>query len=158
MSYVAFRDGLSHAIFPFIGSIIIAVFSFHYYTKLGLFITQNAAGIPIEMSNFLSFLLLVVVSGLIVKLLKGVLDKIVKVEWHPVIEKFGGVVVGAAGAYIITGIVLMILALIPLSYLQYSIRERSLTGKYVLMAGPEIYGRVSCFFPTPKAPASKPSS
>lgn len=182
MSYVALRDGLSHEIFPFIGTILIVVFCLHYYNKLGFFLSQNLANIPLEISNFISFLILVAVLGFLVKLLKGLLDKIIKVEWHPVIEKFGGLVVGIARAYIVTGIVLMVLALMPLSYLQWSIRDKSLTGRYVLMAGPEIYDRVSRFLPTikigeaslnksiilkdfmsnksvaPKSPTTKPSS
>ena len=46
---------------------------------------------------------------------------------------------------------ILMLALLPLSYLQWSIRDKSLTGKYVLMAGPEIYARLSGFIPTLKA-------
>ncbi len=105
---------------------------------------------PVEISNFLSFLLLVAAMGFLVKFLKGILDKIVKVQWHPLIEKFGGLAVGIARAYIITSIVLTVLVLMPLSYLQWSVRDKSLMGKYVLMAGPEIYGKISVFLPTIK--------
>lgn len=150
MSYVAFKEGLSHEIFPFIGSIVIVVLGLHYYTRMGLFISQILGGMPVEISNFFSFLILVAVMGFLVKLLKGILDKIVQVQWHPLIEKFGGLAVGIARAYIITSIVLIVLALMPLPYLQWSIRDRSLTGKYVLMAGPEIYGKVAAFLPTIK--------
>lgn len=150
MSYVAFREGLSHEIFPFIGSVVIVMVSLHYYMKIGSFISQNVGSIPAEISNFFSFLVLVVVVGFAVKLLGRLLEKIVKVGWHPIIEKFGGLVVGIMRAYIITGVVLMMLALMPLSYLQWSIRDKSFTGKYVLMAGPEIYSRLSRFLPTIK--------
>jgi uncharacterized membrane protein required for colicin V production len=149
MSYVAFSHGLSHEIFPFFGIIIVAIFTFHYYVKLGAALSQATNMLP-EIANFLTFLALLVVLGILVKLIKGVLDKIIKVEWHPVIEKFGGILVGVMRAYIVTSLVLTILALMPLSYLQWSIRERSLTGRYVLMAGPEIYSRVSAFLPTVK--------
>ncbi len=150
MSYVAFKEGLSHEIFPFIGAILIAVLSLYYYTRVGLVISQNLGGMPVEISNFLSFLLLVAAMGFLVKFLKGILDKIVKVQWHPLIEKFGGLAVGIARAYIITSIVLTVLVLMPLSYLQWSVRDKSLMGKYVLMAGPEIYGKISVFLPTIK--------
>lgn len=148
MSYVAFRDGLSHEIFPFFGAILVVVFSLHYYERIGSFISQNLANIPVEISNFVSFLVLVIGLSLIVRLLRAVLDKIIKIEWHPAIEKFGGLVVGIMRAYIITGIILMAMALAPFSYLQWSIRDRSLTGRYILMAGPEIYARVAGILPT----------
>ena len=151
ISYVAFIDGLSHEIFPFLGSRVIVLVSLNYYLRIGSFISQNVVNIPVEISNFLSFFVLVVALGFAVRLLRGVFDKLVKVEWHPVIEKFGGLVVGIMRAYIITGIVLMMLALMPLSYLQWSIRDRSLTGRYFLMACPEVYARLSGFLPAIKA-------
>lgn len=143
MSYVAFRDGLSHEIFPFIGTVIIVAFSFYYYKRIGALISANLANVPIEISNFLSYLAIVIVLGFLLRFLRVILDKIVKVEWHPVIEKFGGLAVGIAKAYLVTGIVLTALALIPLSYLQWSIKDKSITGKYVLMAGPEVYNKVA---------------
>jgi len=141
MSYVAFMDGLSHEIFPLIGSIVVFVLSLHYYKSLGDMISQGMGNIPSEITNLLGFVILVVISGFVVKFLKIIIDKIVKVQWHPVIEKFGGLFAGIVKAYIITAIVLTMMALIPLSYLQWSIKDRSLTGKYVLMAGPEIYSK-----------------
>ncbi len=158
ISYVAFRDGLSHEIFPFIGSILIMVLAMHYYTVLGSYISRNMMNMPIELANFLSFLVLVVALGLLVRLSRVALDKIVKVQWHPIMEKFGGLVVGIMKAYVVTGIVLMTLSLIPLSYLQWSIKDKSLTGKYILRAGPEIYNRVGRFFPVIKfGETSKPT-
>jgi len=147
ISYVAFRDGLSHEIFPFIGSILIMVLAMRYYTALGSFISRSMMNMPIELSNFLAFLTLVVALGFLVRLLRLLLDKIVKVEWHPVLEKFGGLAVGIMKAYVVTGIVLMTLSLMPLSYLAWSIKEKSLTGKYILRAAPEIYERVGIFLP-----------
>jgi len=150
ISYVAFRDGLSHEIFSLIGSILVMVLAMRYYPVFGSSISSNMMNMPIELANFLSFLVLVAASGFIVRLLRVVLDKIVKVQWHPLIEKFGGLAVGIMKAYVIAGIVLMTLSLMPLSYLQWSIKDKSLTGKYILRAGPEIYDRVGRFLPAVK--------
>jgi uncharacterized membrane protein required for colicin V production len=166
ISYVAFRDGLSHEIFPFIGSILIMVLAMRYYTVLGGSISRGMMNMPVELANFLSFLGLVIVLGLLVRLLRVVLDKIVKVQWHPILEKFGGLAVGIMKAYVITCIVLTTLSLMPLSYLSWSIRDRSLTGKYILGARPQIYERAGRFLPSirlgetgkptaPKEPAKK---
>lgn len=151
MSFAALREGLSHEIFPFIGTIAIAVFSMFYYARIGSFLSQNLGNMPIQIANFFSFLVIIAVLGFLVKFLRAVLDNIVKVQWHPLIEKFGGIIVGMAKAYIITSLVLICLALMPLSYLQWSIRDKSLTGKYVLSAVPELYSRIAVFLPTIKA-------
>ncbi|MDO8525603.1 MAG: CvpA family protein [Candidatus Omnitrophota bacterium] len=158
ISYVAFRDGLSHEIFPFIGSILIMVSAMHYYVALGGYLFRNMMNMPEELALFLSFLLLVVALGFIVRLLRLLLDKIVKVQWHPIMEKFGGLAVGIMKAYVVTGIVLTTISLMPLSYVQWSIEVKSLTGKYILMAGPEINNGIGRFLPPVKlGEAGKPA-
>ncbi|MDD5423365.1 MAG: hypothetical protein PHT32_08140, partial [Candidatus Omnitrophica bacterium] len=79
--------------------------------------------------------------------LKVIIDKIITVTWHPAIERFGGLLAGIARASIVTSIILIILSLIPLSYLQRSIRDRSFAGMYFLRIGPGIYSKVSGFIP-----------
>ena len=147
ISYVAFRDGLSHEIFSFLGSILIVVLVMRYYILFGSFISLNAMNMPIEISNFLSFLILVVSSGFIVRLLRVILDKVVNIKWHPMIERFGGLAIGMMKAYIVTGMVLMTISLMPLSYLSWSIKDKSLTGKYFLVAPMEIYNSLESFLP-----------
>ncbi|MDP3730293.1 MAG: CvpA family protein [Candidatus Omnitrophota bacterium] len=151
ISYVAFRDGLSHEIFPFLGSILIMVLAIRYYAVLGGSVSRSMMNMPVELANFLSFLVLVTILGLLVRLSRIVLDKILKVQWHPVIDKFGGLAVGIMKAYVVTGIVLTALSLMPLSYMQWSIRDKSLTGKYILMAGPRMYDRIGRFLPAIKS-------
>lgn len=151
ISYVAARDGLSHEIFPFFGSLALLVFSLHYYKIFGSFLSHDLGNIPAEISNFASFLMIVVVFGFVIKFIKIVLNKMVQVQWHPAIEQIGGLIAGIAKAYIITAIVLIVFALVPFSYFQWSIRDKSLTGQYVLRAGPEIYSRVVKLLPSSMA-------
>ena len=150
ISYVAFRDGLSHEIFSFLGSVLIVILVMRYYAVFGSFISRNTMNMPAELSDFLSFIILVAASGFLVRLLRIMLDKVLKIQWHPMIEKLGGLAVGMMKAYIVTGIVLMALDLMPLSYLQRSIRDKSLTGKYFLAAAPRIYNRLEVFLPAAK--------
>jgi len=150
ISYVASKEGLSHEIFPLFGGIFITVLSLHYYGKIGQFFYQNLFRMPIVLANFLSFLLLVVIAGMLFKLIKLLLDKIIKIQWHPFIENFGGLIAGVLRASIVASLVLITLALMPLPYLQRSIRERSLTGPYVLRIGPDIYAKTSRILPTIK--------
>ena len=158
ISYVAFRDGLSHEIFSFLGNVLVMVLSMHYYTALGSFISRNMMNMSIELANFLSFFIIVIALGFLVRLLRVSADKIVKVQWHPIVERFGGLAVGIMKAYVVTGIVLMTLSLMPLSYLAWSIKDKSLTGKYILRAAPEIYDRVGKFLPAIKFyESSKPT-
>jgi membrane protein required for colicin V production len=148
ISYVAYKDGLSHEIFPLIGSVGTAVLSLHYYRNLSQYIYQNAVKLPMRLLDFLSFVILLIVIGLIFKLLRVISDKIIKVTWHPLVEKAGGLIVGFARGSVVVSILLVILSLMPLSYLQWSIRDRSLMGMGFLRIVPGIYARVSGALPT----------
>jgi uncharacterized membrane protein required for colicin V production len=154
ISYVAFQDGLSHQIFPLIGTICTAVIALHYYHNIAVYIYQNAVRLPVKVLDFLSFVLLLIGIGLIFKLLRALSEKIINVTWHPLVERGGGLLLGFMRACVVTSVLLMIMALMPLSYLQHSIRDRSLMGMHFLRIVPNIYGKVSRILPTFKVETS----
>lgn len=149
-TYVSFKEGFSHSLFPLIAVSVVGILSLHYYPKLSYIISQNIIKIPAPISDFLSFLALVVISGLAIKFIKIVLDKIIKVEWHPVIEKFGGLIVGALRASVVTSLVLIIMVMLPLPYIQWSVRDRSVSGIYFLRVVPSLYSKTAAFLPVLK--------
>ena len=145
--YVSFKSGLSHEIFPLFGSIVISVISIGYYNKIAAFINQNIIKIGYPVLNLASFILLAVASSIVLRLLKVLLDKIIQVTWHPVIEKFGGIVAGVAKASIITSLVLMTLVMMPLSYLKWAVMDRSQFGMDFLKIAPMVYAKLSPYLP-----------
>jgi uncharacterized membrane protein required for colicin V production len=151
ISYVASQDGLSHEIFPLIAVICSVVLSLGYYNNFAVFLSKSLFNFPIELANFLSFTILVIGIGFIFKIIRHILDKVIKVSWHPLVEKFGGLIAGIARASITTSIVVIIIALIPLSYITWSVRDKSLTGMYFLRIGPAIYEKAAGFVPLMKA-------
>jgi uncharacterized membrane protein required for colicin V production len=132
---------------PLAGVFLMVVFSLHYYPKIGLFLSQTIPNLPIAISNFLGFLVVMVLIGLFFKILRTLLDKVIKVEWHPFLERFGGLIAGAVRAYLTVSLVLMLIAMMPFSYLQRSIRDKSVFGMYFLKGGPIVYEKVSRFLP-----------
>ena len=150
ISYIAFQDGLSHEIFPLLGTVCTLVLSLHYYNKISVFLTTNLVKIPVDMANFLSFLVLIISIGFLFKLIRSILDKVIKITWHPLIEKLGGLFAGILRASMVASTTLIIIALMPLSYLQWSIRDRSLLGMHFLRIGPAIYEKASALLPTIK--------
>jgi uncharacterized membrane protein required for colicin V production len=146
-SYVAFQDGLSHEIFPLIGAVGTLILALHYYNAVALIISRTILPTHTVVAVFFSFLALVIIIGLIFRLLRGIVDAVVKVSWHPALEKFGGLVVGVIRASVVASTVLIILALLPLPYIQWSIREKAVTGMYFLRIGPEIYSKTAALLP-----------
>ena len=153
-SYVAFQDGLSHEILPFIGSLCMLVFSLHYYNKIALYLYNIGFALPMSVLNLLGFILSAVCIGILFRFIKAIIDKIIKVSWHPLIERFGGLLAGVIKGAVLTSMILIIIVLIPLSYLQWSVRDRSMTGVYFLRIGPAIYEKVAVFLPTVKVGGS----
>ena len=143
ISYVSFQDGLSHEIFPFIGTIATIVLTLRYYAKVSYIISQYLGNVQTEVLNVISFVGLIIVMGMIFKFVKVILDKIIKVTWHPLIEKFGGLIIGIGRAAVVTSIILIMMTMLPLSYLEWSIRDRSLMGTSFLKIVPAIYERVA---------------
>ena len=142
MSYVALQDGLSHEIFPLVASICTAVLSLQFYRVLAIYFSGNVFGMSVGTANLISFVLLFVLFSFVFRLIKAVLDKIIKVTWHPVLEKLGGLMAGMVRASIVSSIILIILTLMPFSYFTLSIKEKSLTGMYFLKIAPKIYETV----------------
>ncbi|MBN1526866.1 MAG: CvpA family protein [Candidatus Omnitrophica bacterium] len=145
ISYATFKEGLSHSIFPLFASAAVLILSLHYYIALGSIISKHIPGIHWMAANFISFLLLVVVLSILSKFLKAIIDIIVQVQWHPAIEKWGGLAIGLLKAAVITATILSILMLAPLPYFQRSIKDKSLTGRAILRIGPVMYCKAAGF-------------
>ncbi len=154
-SYVSFQDGLSHEFLPLAGSVCMLVFALHYYKRIALFFNDIGFALPIDLLNIAGFILAAVCIGILFRFLKAVVDKIIKISWHPMIERFGGLFAGVVRGAVLTSTILIILTLIPLPYLQWSVKERSLTGAYFLRIGPSIYDNISVFLPKIPPPAVK---
>ncbi len=146
ISYVAWQDGLSHEIFPLIGTTLTAVISMRYYRDLALFI-QGMTGIAVSILDLIAFIALIAGIGIIFKLVRFLVDALVKVTWHPFAEKFGGLIFGLLRSLVVVSIVLTAMSLTTLSYMQYSIKDKSLSGKYFLNIVPEISSRVAWALP-----------
>ena len=157
-SYVSLKDGLSHEIFPLVGSICMVVLSLHYYTKIAAFLYSLGFALPMNLLDLSGFILSAVAIGILFRFIKAVLDKIIKVSWHPLIEKFGGLLAGVIRGSVLTSTILIIIVLIPVPYLQWSVRDRSLTGIYFLRIGPAIYEKTSALLPTVKVGGSPVSA
>lgn len=156
--YVALQDGLSHEILPLIGSLFMIICALHYYQRVSKFIYDIGFILPIEILYPVAFLVLAVLIGLLFRLVKAIIDKLIKVTWHPLVERFGGLIAGLARGAVLVSMILILLTLLPLPYLQWSVRDRSLTGIYFLRIGPELYEKTSMVLPSIKLGSGRVSS
>lgn len=142
-SYISFKEGLSHEIFPLFGSVLSLLLALHFYDRLGFLLHSKVVVVPVSLCNLSVFLVIILAVALALKFLKILVDVIIKVTWHPLIEKVGGMLVGILRGAVAVSTILIFLALVPLSYLQWSVKDRSLSGMFFLRMGPAIYRVVS---------------
>jgi len=146
ISYVSLGHGLSHELFALFGVYLNTLLVIHYYLKMG-FLLSEMTGIPRVISTFVSFLFLLVAISFIVLFGRRIVDFVVKVSWNPVIERVGGILSGIARACLTVSLVLMLMMVTPLPYLQWSVRDRSLTGMFFLRIGPAAYAKTYALVP-----------
>ena len=137
-SYIGARTGLSEEIFRIIGILLGLFFSMKYYSALGSRINASIA-LPQELINGITFLVLILLSILSMKLVSLGLTKIVKLAFADKIDKWGGFIVGLSRGAMILSLLFMLFGIAQVDYLVKSVEERSLTGPYVEKIAPNVY-------------------
>lgn len=145
-SYVGFIQGLSYEILTLIGIITAVVLAIHNYKHVGRFFI-NHLNLPVEFSNFLSFLILVFGVIVIFRYIRNIFYRYAKLEIFPTLEKFGGLIFGFIRGCIFASLVLLILSLMPNDYIRKSIHEGSLGGTLFLKVAPTCYEHSIGLFP-----------
>ena len=140
-SYISLQAGLSSELFSLLGVYLNIILTLNYYTKIGRIISETIPGFTLVLANFISFLSIAVILAVLFRLIRAILDRVIKIEWHPLIERLGGLVAGLARSCLAVSLVLIILILLPLPYMQWSIRDRSLSGMFFLKIGPSAYAK-----------------
>jgi len=143
IGYGSIKNGLSHDIFSLFGAGFNLVLAHTYYSAIGKIITNNVFFIPIALSEFLSFLVIAVAVGFALKLFRLVFDKLITIKFSPLLERIGGTLSGIIKGSITVSIVLMVISLMPMSYMKESVREKSLTGTYFVNFGLALCNKIS---------------
>ena len=146
VGYGGFTKGFSNEILPFFGIFACLMVSIHNFILAGRFIsviTPFSEGI----SELLSFCIITLIIVLIVKGLRVLLMQTVKLEVVSLVDRIGGLFFGIARATLLCSLIMAVLVLIPLRYLDISVKEGSLLGPKFLRMGPVLYDNVIRILP-----------
>ena len=141
-SYIGTRNGLSEEIFRIIGVLLGLFFSIKYYSALGSRINSTIS-LPQEFVDGGTFLILILLSMLSMKLVALGLTKIVKLSFSDKIDKWGGFIAGLLRGAVLMSLLFMLFGIIQVDYLVKSVDERSLTGPYVEKIAPNVYQAIA---------------
>lgn len=143
--YVGTKSGFSLEIGRAVAIVAGFVVSFYYYNELGQFMSDHSF-VPISWSKPLALLLVIVAAILIIKLTTVVLSKIVKLQFAPQVEKIGGGVLGVMRGVFLSSVVLVVLGMLPSSYIEDSVYSRSLSGGYIVKVSIGLYNLLTKSF------------
>ena len=146
ISYKGFCNGFSSEVMPLIDLTAILLISLHTYVLAGQFISYFIP-LPKRYADLLSMLLIAAFMIIICRALERLSVKLIKLEVVSFFDRMGGACLGILRATLTISFVLVVLVLIPVRYVESSIKDRSLTGTIFLKAGPALYDKVISILP-----------
>ncbi|MBU0709448.1 MAG: CvpA family protein, partial [Candidatus Omnitrophica bacterium] len=138
--YVSYKTGLVTECFKFLGAISAVYLSLHYYTTFSdliysRFLTQK---LPLDFIDFLSFIILSILGYLIIVSIRGIFVRFIKIEAMPNLNKFAGMLFGAARAVLVVSLISFTLTISSVSYLENSVKDSYLAWR-LFKAAPVTY-------------------
>jgi len=114
--YIGIKRGLGVEIFKLAGVLVSVFACVHYYSKLGSFLSKPEL-IPTEIGNFISFTLLFVISVFFCSLIREAFLLLVKLQPHPVLDKWIGAFLGGVRGIFLSGMILIVFIVSPVGFL-----------------------------------------
>lgn len=125
IGYVALQNGLFLESFKFSGTVLAVYLSLHYYNVLGGFLADRIGikALPLESLSFLSFVILIFAGYLFFKAIRELFARFIKMEPVAGLDKWGGFVLGVARGFLLTSLVIFMLAVFPGEYFKKSVKK-----------------------------------
>lgn len=155
---VARKTGLPAESFKLLGTLVAIFVCLHYYSGLsdwlGRLLPLAKEKTPLEFLDFLCALFLAVLGYAICMLLRFAFSHFIKLEAIPVLNKWGGFLLGLIRAFLATSLVIFMLVASSVGYLRNSVNG-SYFGARVFKIAPATYagmwdGLLSKFMPESK--------
>lgn len=144
--YMGARDGLTMELFKFLGVLTGLVVALHLYNKAADIFIANF-NLPQWLCESLSFIVITQIIRLIFTYGIAMILKIMSIQFLPQLEKLGGGILGFARGFILSGTLLVMLILLPSAYLDSSIYDKSLSGKFIIKACEKTYKSFTFWLP-----------
>ena len=135
--YVGVTKGLVVEFFKFLGAFFTTFISLHYCDKFAKFL-ESALSTPAEVNKLLGFVFLWLLVFVFFKIISEGWQLILKTEAHPLVNKWGGIVMAIPRAALVCSLT-FILIFIANNELLVRMARSSLSGYYLIPLSPYIY-------------------
>ena len=141
IGYVSFKTGFTIELFKLLGIILATYISLHYYIRFSDLIFHQGASsekMPVEFSDFISFMLLAIAGYMFFVLLRSVFYRFMKMEAAPTLQKWGGLVLGMVRGFLFVGLITFMFVTSSIAYLKDSVQS-SYSGSSTFKIAPSTY-------------------
>jgi len=140
IAYISLKNGLPAEFFKILGTLSAVYLSLHYYTYFANFFTAplGVKNPAVEPLGFIFIIILAAVGYVFFVFLRLLLCRFITAEITPNLSRWGGLVVGAGRAFLLSSLVLFIFLKFSVSYFKKSIND-SFSGKYIVEVAPTTY-------------------
>ncbi len=151
--YIGTKNGFVIEFFKWLGILFTIFITFHYYSELAKLL-QSRLPISESIAQSLCFGLLWALLSLIFKLIREGLMLMLKMEAHPLLDKWGGLLVSILRSILIGSLVLVFLRVLGVEYITKNVKK-SFVNSYLFDISPKVYeagydGFINKFFPSEK--------
>lgn len=138
--YISLKNGFAIALFKLSGTILAIYIALHYYTVLSDSLPKyfSIKKVPLEFFDFISFLLLALISYFLFVLIRNIFTHFIKMEAVSNLNKWGGLVLGVARGVLLCALLVYILFISSVNYLNSS-AKRSHLGSWFFKVAPDTY-------------------
>jgi uncharacterized membrane protein required for colicin V production len=137
-TYIGSHRGFLGELFYILGVYLTIILAIHLYSIVSNFMNRYLL-IPLNVSDLISFLLITFIIFFGFRFIYGFIQKIIKVDVFPVINKVGGSLLGFCRGYVVSTLVVLILLLIPIEYITISAKTRSVFAPFFIKTGVTLY-------------------
>jgi len=147
-SYIGFKNGLSTEIYKVTSLGISSLTAFYFYKKLVLFINQwSVAFVDDSVINIISFLFILLICMLLFKFIFAFIQKAMQLSFAKNFNSILGMIFGICRGAVILCMIFMLFSWSAIDYIKVSIREKSFSGQYIIIANSHLKGLLVKFLP-----------
>ncbi len=152
--FIGIKKGFITEAFKLLGLLVSIFVTFHYFGTLAKFVSDRTSFVSDSTAKVFFFLLLLTIVLLVFKLVREGSMVVIKMEAHPILDKWGGLIVSVVRGLLICSLVLVFFQVWDLEILNKHVKK-SLLSSYVNDLSPGFYetcfnGFISKFFPNEK--------
>lgn len=135
--FLGMHSNLLSEIFSLLGAAVALFITMHYYIRFADFL-HNMVFVPLMIADVFAFIILWLTVDVLFKIIGAGWKLMIRTEVHPLVNQWGGVVLGSARAAVVCSMIFAMFIITGSHYVLQMV-DRTLTGKVLIDLAPKVY-------------------